>query len=137
MKTYQFIKDLNGLESLLNWAANVVLVGDWNAEYPWKSTTAAIGSSYTELITKKLRNISRKRPIIEFLFLVAEGFYHITLQNAYLSEVILFKNTIECLLLQYTIFFSIDIYLIIMELVRKLLFFALNIMFSSDLKPNS
>ena len=75
MKTYQFIKDLNGLESLLNWAANVVLVGDWNAEYPWKSTTEAIGSSYTELITKKLRNISRKRPIIEFLFFVAEGFY--------------------------------------------------------------
>ena len=78
------------MESPLNWATNVVLAVDWNAEYSWKSTTAAIGSSYTELIIKKLRNILRKRSVVEFLFFVTEGFYQITLRNAYLSEVILF-----------------------------------------------
>ena len=102
MKTYQFIKHLYGLESPLNWAINVVLADDWNVEYPWKSTKAAIGSSSTELIIKKLRNISRRRPVEEFLFFVVEGFYQITLRNVYLSEVILFKSTTECLLLQYT-----------------------------------
>ena len=93
------------MESPLNWATNVVLAVDWNAEYSWKSTTAAIGSSSTELIIKRLRNILRKRLVVEFLSFVAEGFYQITLQNVYLSEGILFKNTIECLLLQYTSFF--------------------------------
>ena len=62
MKTYQFIKHLYGLESLLNWAINVVLADGWNVEYPWKSTKAAIGSSSTELIIKKLI-ISRKKYI--------------------------------------------------------------------------
>ena len=99
MKISQFIKHLCRLESPLNWTINVVLAADWNAEYLWKSTTTVTGISSTELIIKKLRNISRKRHAVEFLFFVAKGFYQITLHNVYLSEKILFKNTIECLLL--------------------------------------
>ena len=68
MKISQFIKHLCRLESPLNWAINVVLAADWDAEYLWKCTTTVTGISSTELITKRLRNISRKRHAVEFLF---------------------------------------------------------------------